>query len=83
MAEEGRALITVAGGLVVALAVSGLIEAFVTGSTMPWPAKITIGAAALVAFWAYTLLLGRRAVREGETGDLDADRAGYTVATAA
>ncbi len=83
LAEEGRALVTVAVGLVAALAVSGLVEAFVTGSTMPWPAKITIGALVLVAFWAYTLLLGRRAAREGETGDIDEDRAGYTVATAA
>ena len=83
VAEEGRALITVAIGLVFALAVSGLVEAFVTGSTMPWPAKIAIGAAVAVAFWAYTLLLGRRAAREGETGDLADDRAGYTVATAA
>jgi uncharacterized membrane protein SpoIIM required for sporulation len=82
LAEEGRALGTVAVGLLVALGVSGLVEAFVTGSTMPWPAKIAIGAVVLALFWAYTLVLGRRAVRAGETGDLAADRAGYTVATA-
>jgi len=82
LAEEGRALVSVAVALLGMLAVSGLVEAFVTGSTMPWPAKIAIGATAFVAFWAYALVLGRRAVRAGETGDLAADRAGYTVATA-
>ena len=36
LADEGRALVTIAIGLVGTLAVSGLIEAFVTGSSMPW-----------------------------------------------
>jgi len=36
----------------------------------------------LGVFWAYVLLLGRRAVRAGETGDLDADRAGEVLPTA-
>jgi len=83
LAEEGRALMTVAVGLVFALAASGVVEAFVTGSTMPWPAKISIGAAVWLTFWAYVVLLGRRAVREGETGDIEDDRAGYTTATSA
>lgn len=79
LAEEGRALFTVAVGLVGVLAVSGLVEGFVTGSGLPWGAKVTIGAAALAAFWTYVLVLGRRAVRAGATGDLDPDRAGYAV----
>lgn len=82
LAEEGRALFTVALGLVGVLAVSGLIEGFVTGSTLPWGVKTAIGAVALSAFWAYVLVLGRRAVRAGQTGDLEQDRAGYAVATA-
>lgn len=82
LADEGRSLVTVAIGLVVTLAASGLVEAFVTGSAMPWGVKIAIGVLVLTAFWAYTLVLGRRAVRSGETGDLDADLAGYQVATA-
>ncbi|QZN84736.1 stage II sporulation protein M [Cellulomonas sp. C5510] len=82
LAEEGRSLVTVAIGLVGALAVSGLVEGFVTGSTLPWWLKIVIGAMALAAFWTYTLVLGRRAVREGETGDLEEDAAGYAVAYA-
>ena len=82
LGEEGRALITVAIGLVGVLAVSGLIEGFLTGSTLPWPVKITVGALALAGFWTYTLVLGRRAVAAGHTGDLDVDRAGHTLPVA-
>jgi len=73
LSEEGRSLFTVAIGLVGVLAVSGLIEAFVTPSSLPWWLKIVIGALALAAFWTYVLVVGRRAVRAGETGDLRAD----------
>lgn len=82
LAQEGRALFTVAIGLVGVLAVSGVVEGFVTGSALPWPVKVLVGALVLAAFWAYVLVLGRRAVDAGHTGDLDPDRAGYTVATA-
>ena len=82
LSDEGRSLITVAVGLVGTLAASGLVEAFVTGSHLPWAAKIAIGLAVVTAFWVYTLLLGRRGARAGETGDLEADLAGYQVATA-
>jgi uncharacterized membrane protein SpoIIM required for sporulation len=82
LAAEGRALFTVAVGLVGALALSGLVEGFVTGSDLPWWLKIVIGAVALAAFLAYFLVLGRRAVRAGETGDLDVDRAGAVLPTA-
>ena len=82
LAQEARALFTVALGLVGVLAVSGLIEGFVTGSGLPWVVKAVIGAIALAAFWTYTLVLGRRATRAGYTGDLEADRAGYVLATA-
>ncbi len=73
LSEEGRSLFTVAIGLVGVLAVSGLIEAFVTPSSLPWWLKIVIGALALAAFWTYVLVVGRRAVRAGETGDLRVD----------
>ena len=77
LAAEGRALITVAVGLTVALAIAGLIEAFVTPAPIAWPVKITIGAGALALLWAYTLILGRSAVAVGATGDLEDDEAGY------
>lgn len=83
LAQEGRSLITVAVGLVGTLAVSGVIEGFVTGSGMPWWLKIVVGSIALAGFWVYVLVLGRRAVSAGETGDLDMDRAGAVLPTAA
>lgn len=83
LAEEARALFTVAIGLVAVLGVSGLIEGFVTGSGLPAWIKIAIGAIALGAYWIYTIVLGRRAVEAGETGDLEEDLAGVTVPLAA
>ncbi|ANG85255.1 stage II sporulation protein M [Microbacterium aurantiacum] len=76
LAAAGRSLATVAIGLVIALAVSGLIEGFVTAQPWPWPIKIGIGAAALALFLVYMLVVGRRAVRLGETGDLEEADAG-------
>ncbi|CAM3576409.1 stage II sporulation protein M [Occultella aeris] len=83
LAEEGRALFTVAIGLVFVLAVSGLVEGFVTPSSLPTGVKITIGALVLAGYWAYTIVLGRIAVRDGETGDVRAEHAEDTVAMAA
>lgn len=70
LAEAGRSLATVAMGLVFALALAGLVEGFVTGWALPWPIKIGIGVAALAVFLVYMLGVGRRAARQGETGDL-------------
>lgn len=70
LAEEGRALVTVAIGLVFVLAVSGLIEAFVTPSPLPTWARIGIGGIAETAFLAYVIVIGRRAAAAGQTGDI-------------
>ena len=59
-----------------ALGLSGLIEGFVTAQPWPWPVKIGIGAVALALFLAYMLVVGRRAQRLGETGDLTEYEAG-------
>ncbi|MEO7015243.1 MAG: stage II sporulation protein M [Leifsonia sp.] len=76
LAEDGRALFTVAIGCAISLFVSGLIEGFVTPSSLPVWAKIAIGVVALAAFLAYMLVLGGRAVRAGQTGDLGEYEAG-------
>jgi uncharacterized membrane protein SpoIIM required for sporulation len=76
LAEDGRSLFIVAVGLTLSLFVSGIIEGFVTPSPLPWPVKIGIGALALAAFLVYMLVVGRRAARAGETGDLDPFSAG-------
>ena len=70
LAQEGRAMIGVAVGLVVVLFVSGIVEAYVTPSPLPTWARVTIGAVVWGLFVLYVVLLGRRAVRDGETGDV-------------
>ncbi|MFS0852484.1 stage II sporulation protein M [Microbacterium sp. 179-I 3D4 NHS] len=70
LAAEGRSLATVALGLVFALFLAGLVEGFVTGWALPWPVKIGIGAAALAVFLVYMVVIGGRAHRRGQTGDL-------------
>lgn len=69
LAEEGRSLVGIALGLIAVLAVSGLIEGFVTGWVHNTWLRIGIGVVAEVAFLAYVIVLGRPAVRQGETGD--------------
>jgi len=76
LAEDGRALFAIAIGLVFALGVSGLIEGYVTRQDWPWVVKIGIGAVALAAFLVYQWMLGGRAYRAGETGDLAEFEAG-------
>lgn len=70
LAQEGRAMVTIAMGLAGVLLVSGLIEAFVTPAPLPAWVRIGIGAVAEVAFIAYVLVLGRRAVESGQLGDM-------------
>ncbi|SOD73094.1 uncharacterized membrane protein SpoIIM required for sporulation [Jatrophihabitans sp. GAS493] len=70
LAQAGRSAVTIALGLVVVLAVSGVLEAFVTPSGLPTAARIAIGVLAEVAFLSYVVILGRRGVAAGATGDL-------------
>jgi uncharacterized membrane protein SpoIIM required for sporulation len=71
LAEQGRAVVAVAVGLVGVLLVAGLIEAVVTPSPLPTFARIGIGVAAEIAFLAYIFHFGHKAARAGETGDVD------------
>lgn len=73
LAREGRTAVTVALGLGVVLAISGVIEAFVTPSPLPTWARIAIGVLAEMAFLAYVFVIGRAAVARGATGDLGAE----------
>ena len=74
LAAAGREAITVALGLVVVLAVSGVIEAFVTPSPLPTWVRVGIGVLAEAVFLTYVIWYGRRAARAGETADLDVGR---------
>jgi len=78
VAQEGRSAMAVALGLVVVLAISGLIEAFVTPSPLPTWARISVGVLAEVAFLAYVFTAGRWAWQRGATGDVAARDAGDT-----
>lgn len=82
LAHAGRSLATIAIGLVIVLAVAGSIEGFVTAQPWPWPVKIGIGALALALFLGYMLVVGRRAHRLGETGDLTEYEAGTATVVA-
>jgi uncharacterized membrane protein SpoIIM required for sporulation len=79
LAEEGRSVVAVVLGLACVLAVSGVIEAFVTPSGLPTWARAGIGVLAELAFLLYVFVIGRRAVAAGETGDIDAREAGDTL----
>lgn len=76
LAEDGRAFFTLVVGLALALLLSGIVEGFVTRQDWPWPLKIGIGTAALVLFLLYQWVVGRRAARVGETGDVEEFDAG-------
>jgi len=70
LAEQGRAVVAVAVGLVAVLAVSGLLEAVVTPSPLPTWLRIAIGGVVEAAFLAYVVHFGRKAVAVEETGDI-------------
>ncbi|KUJ37728.1 stage II sporulation protein M [Streptomyces sp. NPDC093228] len=82
LAEEGRAALGMAIGLALVLFVSGAIEGFVTPSGLPTWARIGIGIVAELAFLTYVFVLGGRAARAGDTGDLAAAERSATVPTA-
>ncbi len=71
LAEQGRAVVAVAVGLVAVLLVSGLIEALVTPAPLPTAVRVGIGVLAEVAFLGYVVYFGRRAVKAGESGDIE------------
>jgi uncharacterized membrane protein SpoIIM required for sporulation len=71
LAEQGRAVVAAAIGLAVVLLVSGLVEALVTPSPLPTWARIGIGVVVELAFLGYVIHFGRKAVRAGESGDLE------------
>lgn len=71
LAEQGRAIVSVAVGLVAVLLVSGLIEALVTPSPLPTVVRVGIGIVAEAAFVCYIVYFGRRGVKAGESGDIE------------
>lgn len=73
LGQAARSGAAIALGLVAVLAVSGIIEAFVTPSALPTAARIGIGLAALAGFLVYVIALGSRAAARGLTGDVEVE----------
>jgi uncharacterized membrane protein SpoIIM required for sporulation len=71
VAEAARSAMLVALGLVGVLAVSGLIEAFVTPSPLPTALRILVGFVAWAGFLLYVFIRGADAARTARA-DLDA-----------
>ncbi len=63
LSAQGRDVGNVVVGLVIAFAVAGLIEGFVTGQPWPTSLRLGIGVIAFLVFWGWTLVYGRRADR--------------------
>ena len=82
LAREGRSLVTGAIGLALTLFVSGLLEGFVTPSSLPTFLRIGIGGIFELLFLAWVVVLGGRAVRSGVIGDLAEDLRGDELPTA-
>ncbi|MGW2564524.1 stage II sporulation protein M [Streptomyces sp. NPDC001514] len=83
LAQQGRAALGMAIGLALVLFVSGLIEGFVTPSGLPTWARIAIGIVAELVFLAYVYVLGGRAARAGDVGDVDVSERSAELPTAA
>jgi hypothetical protein len=83
LAEAGRTSAVAALGLIGVLAVSGVLEAFVTPSGLPTWARIGIGVLAEAVFLTYVFVLGRQAFHRGQTGDIDESLLEDRVATQA
>ena len=62
---------TPVSGFALARLVTGVIVGYVTRQDWPWVIKIGIGTIALSAFLVYQWVVGGRAARAGETGDLE------------
>lgn len=82
LAKEARSLMTVAGGLVFFLFLSGLVEGFVTPNPLPVWLKISVGVGLTLGIFAYATLLGRPVLLAGGDGDLEEERAGYRTVAA-
>ena len=82
LAKEARSLMTVAGGLVFFLFLSGLVEGFITPNPLPVWLKISVGVGLTLGIFAYATLLGRPVLLAGGDGDLEEERAGYRTVAA-
>jgi uncharacterized membrane protein SpoIIM required for sporulation len=74
LTEEGRRAIAIVLGLVVVFLLAGLVEGFVTGSSLPTWARVGVGVVLEIAFVVYVVVRGRAAAAQGLTGAIGEDR---------
>ncbi|MFT7474981.1 MAG: putative membrane protein SpoIIM required for sporulation [Verrucomicrobiales bacterium] len=70
LTEQAQRAVSIVIGLILVFILAGLIEGFVTPSPFATWVRISIGAAAFVAFWSYVLALGPSAAANGHTGSI-------------
>lgn len=70
LTEEAKRAASIVIGLIVVFICAGLIEGFVTPSPLDTWARVSIGAAAFLAFWSYVFALGPQAMARGYTGSV-------------
>jgi uncharacterized membrane protein SpoIIM required for sporulation len=75
LAEQGRRSVVIILGLIVAFAVAGTIEGFVTGSGLPTFFRVGLGVVVAGAFWLSIITQGRIAAARGFTGLLSEEDA--------
>lgn len=83
LSVAARSSLSIALGLVVVLLITGIIEAFVTPSPLPTWARVGVGVAAELGFFAYVFVVGRRAAAAGMDGDIAEQDRGATLPAAA
>jgi uncharacterized membrane protein SpoIIM required for sporulation len=79
LADEGRSTIIVVVALTLFLGLSGILEGFVTPSSLHPGLKIGIGAAACALLWWTTFWVGRRATEMGVVTTVSEDEAAAEV----
>ncbi len=77
LAEAGRRAVVIVLGLVAAFVTAGVIEGFVTGSSLPTAVRVGIGVTVEAAFVTYLVVQGRAAAARGITGLIGEVRRGW------
>ncbi len=74
LADQARRAVVIVIGLVPVFLVAGLLEAFVTPSSLPTWARVATGALVEFTFIAYVVVFGRAAAADGWTGAAGEER---------
>ena len=71
--DEAQRSVAIVIGLILVFILAGLIEGFVTPSSLPTSGRVAIGVAAFAAFWGYIIAFGPTSVARGFTGSMRDD----------